>query len=722
MKKTSFTPKKQSFMIFLILFSSTLNFTFQDVYNKYCTRASIPAPLSQTLLISNRNAEIGLSAKISDITNIVNDGNTAPLFKGAGAYVIVLIIMAIFVLFSFLFFLCFCCCCDRVKNPNDGTSKICITLASFLLLVVVALYITNLVFIGKLQSNLESAVCSIARVPVDLLQGVNYNPNTFIGLNSLLTVMKTFSNDLPSMGSISSNLMNIFNRNLPSYTSPAIQSLASFASTYANTTTSNGNGIQAVPISVSSLTPFTNQAIQDEFNAYDTLANQLHNACLAGWNLALTSPGGIDTSAYRTALSIFGGQIENMINTITNSLGPATVVFNFGVMYTPIGYWIMFGLLLLAGLFTIAMIILISCMAENKNDNCRCGTKCCLLLITLITFILALAAILLLLCTIVVATGCQNIPTILNSKSSTIVSTVNNWGINLDSSSAILLSTCLASDSTGNITNLFPSASNTIINTPLTFLDGIVAFNSIKSSLSSSNFISPTITTLVNLWSNYQTSIISDQPNAVSALASLNQAVTCGGVSYQLNSLNCSTTTNCFGIYNSQSPTVPSCAPPTTTQIYINLQQFTLDEFNLLSGMIINLNSTNSNSPNSLQMQYKMQFVQVIPDYNTIINAIGKFLQFMPSTTGGLFNSTNCTVVQNELLNIENAVCFQFNNSLYYFTVLLIFSVFFFFFISWCLCCSLLFVGERVETIGVIYANVKNEAIPYDEIDQNPIY
>ena len=182
------------------------------------------------------------------------------------------------------------------------------------------------------------------------------------------------------------------------------------------------------------------------------------------------------------------------------------------------------------------------------------------------------------------------------------------------------------------------------------------------------------------------------------ALQELNKGVECAGISFALNSLNC--TGECLGVY--QTPLLssfPLCSSRFVSSLYAGLRQFVIEEDSLLQRMINALNSTRSDTPQSKLVNVKRLFVGMSQDFAAVTKNIGGFLQLLPPIQGGLSENANCTLLRKELLNLEASGCFQFNNHLNHFACVLAFLVISILLFCWTIYFVLIFMSIRVETL-----------------------
>ena len=662
--------------------------TFTSIYQNYCSSSQVlSSNVNSYQLVTNRNNEVGFNFQITNLVSALNGEGASGIVSDVGGYIIVMAILTFFMILTFIIFLGFCCCCDRPDKTNENCSKFCIFTSIIFLVGFIGLFVAMIVYLGIMNSYLNSAVCAFGRIPYDLLSGASAPAVNFIGFYNMTYIVGNFSAQIGNMNTVNANLLNIYNKQSPIATSAAMSSLSNFYAIYSNSTTSDGSGSRSQPIVIQALTPSINTIISNEFNTYNYTAYQLQAAAQTGLQISVTSS---QTSNYQLSLAKINVQLNSIISVLNGNIASITTGIATAVIYLPIGYWITLGFGILVSIFCIILLIWVCMSYRNKKDTCRYCSKLCLVINSLLIIILGLITIALLIVSTVITSTCKEVPIIMSKNGVELISLFTSWGISVDTTTRNILKNCLASDASGSVIAVINS-NDPNVTSGVNFLDAIVSFNSIKPNLTFQGTFSTAINATVVYWNNIATGIIADQTVAITNLNQLNGLVSCGSVSYQLNSANCTNRNTCYAIYQSTNSNIPGCASSTTAlTIYNNLKQYTIDEFTLLSNMIASLSSTNgTQTPNSAQIAYRQNMISIIPDYNAVVSAVGGFLTSIPVTSGGLLSNLNCTILQNEILNVEAAVCFNFNNPLYYFTALLAFIVFFFFFFSWCICCAL---------------------------------
>ena len=719
-----------SFTIFLagvLLVSPSLQNTYADAYNSFCPKDSPFVKINTQTVIDSRDKLKGMAIPIADVGDLVNNYNINKLLQSQpGVYLILMIVITVIIFISiWVIWSCFCCC-ERYEKPRDGWARGCNILGGVALFITLAFLITCIVFIDILNKNFSAAACAIGRIPFDLIDGVMFNEQNFIGLDKISSFVSGMVKFLPQLTQLTANFDNIMNKNIATQSQEALLSLKSFSTEFIGITSADGNGGEAVSAVIQGLTPEINDAILKEFNRFDKTAIAFNKSAQSGKLLGRATFNQGTTSIFQSLATDLTTQVNILQNTLKNSVGPIISFVAYSIGYTPISYWIVLFVLLVVIGMSIAVGSILYLMYQNKNDNCRCGAKSFVIVVLVLTFFLSVASLVLMGASVFSATVCQVIPQILTSTNTSIVPLIEGWGFTIKSDLKPFLSTCAAQNSDGDFSSLFSTAGS-ITGTPIMdFADGMVAFRSFQVNLTDPNLKSPAIESTLVDWEKYRISTKSNSSTVDNALQTLNGLTNCGNIKFELNTLNCQGV--CEGIYQASIPRIPSCSGSEALSIWTNLKSYTTGQDKLLTRMIQRMNTTSTSTPNTSQKRLKTGMLSTVPDFNRILDVIGTMFNPLPtSLVGGFFENANCTIIRSELLNIEEHLCFEFNNSLYLFAVLLIFSVLIVYMASLFYFCGLKCVGERVETmVGTMPGNVpglnKLDEVKGLVLEENPIY
>jgi hypothetical protein len=695
-----------------IVFSK--NLTSQFI--KFCNNKTVSIITDPGQLKFERSKLKGIQVSSSDFAGIISEGDIKPLFKSKfGVFLILMIILCCLLLISLAWFLGFCCCLDRTSNQSDKCSLGLNVMAMIVTVLMSALLITACVFVGLMNKNHSSAVCSIYRVPSDFLNGVKLDSNRdFMGLKNFSNVLGRFGSTLSRVPALAGSFSTIASKPFTQTTSSALQSLRFFGQTFKPLTTWDGRSKDLSPNSILNLKPHVSDEILEEFNMFDSAISSMMRGAQAG--LTLTQSNSFTST---------GGSVSKDIQDIKSQIDSSKKYFeeNISKFFELTGHIsatssIIYIIAVIAVFLVICAVCFISfsLMQSNtdKQDKRRGVSKCLLIGVTFLGFLIGLAGIFSLVLSTTLFTICKDVPNVLYSDSSSVSNKFAKWGFKVDSNMNTILNNCFGFNSQGSVIDYTLINQSEFGNATLHLIDGITSFKSARNYIDRANLNSVPIDNLARVYENYRTSYWSDQPNALLSLKELNDKAKCGGINFALNSKNC--TQKCIGIFNSVTvPAMPPCSAEETTRIFKSLFEFVTQEKDLMNRMLSVLNSNDINSLKSQNTQIRLLFKSFDSDYAPIIEQIGGYLTIIPNITGGIFDATNCTLLRTELMNFESQTCFKFNNYLYIFSSLLCPIVFLIFLIVWALYFSLLCIGEKIETIAI---SSKSKLQDKDEVAQ----
>lgn len=689
-------------IIFALLFLTTATAArdYISVYNDYCDDSAIISPNTDpAYLKSSRDAIVGLTATTQHIADAINGNGVGGIVSDIGGPIIVMAVLAVLLIITFLVFLCFCCCCDRAGSREGGPVKVLTVLASVFFVGFVGLFVAMIVFIGMMNVRNKASACAVGRLPFDFINGAQAPGVNFIGLQNTTNIVKQASGQLQYAALATPSFTSILLRNLPAQTKAAYQAAGNFYTKYANSTTADGAGSSSRPWSVQSLNPGVNSLIDREFSVYNTTAAQMQTAAIVGIALGSSSAA---APLYQSAMADVTASLDSIIASLKGTFADVTTGTATGIVLSPIGYWIALGFGILVIVFMILILWFVCHMYQGNTDNCRYCGKFLLTLTTFMIAVLALICVALFIASAVVTSACKTVPTVLNSNGVQLVAQLKTWGFNATGDTEKVAKVCVSSDGNGDVGLLVTTSNFTIVRGALDYLDGVLGFkNLVYNNVTREGTASPAINATVYNWTQLSTATFLDQPNAALSLAQLNSQVSCSSTSYALNAVNCSGSGNCVGIFNQNVTSVPSCAPASAQNLLNNLKLYTNSEFALLSQMIADLKS--NSGPDTFQQAYRASMANSKTDLGVIVSTVGNWTNSVSSTVGGFYYNANCTIIRQEVFNLEANICFTYANPLYYFTCLLAFVTFFFFLFAWFMCCALRYMPVREETGGATF-------------------
>ena len=714
--RTQSTPTATLLAVILALAAANSSQSVTAEFVRYCDNQTISVVTDPNELEFQRSKLTGIPVTPSDFAGVVASGNTSALAASKlGVYLILMIVVTVALLGSTLWFLGFCCCLDKSKTPRESCTLTLVLGAVVLTLALLLLLFALCVFAGLLNRDHASAVCSIYRVPHDFMNGVKLGENKdFIGLVKFGQVLGNFTTALPNLPSLSGAFSAIASKPFSGSTSSALQSLRLFRESFGSATTWDGRSADLSPLSVRGLTEGVSREILDEFELFDRAANAMIAGANVGFSLTQASSLSATGSSVQANSLSFKSQVDRAQQYFADNLSlffkyTGNVSSASKAVYVTVV--VVFFLVVLA-MGAVAFFVLRSTV--DKQDRCRGLSKSLLAGSAFVGFLLGLAAIFSLTMSTAIFTICKDVPVLLGSESWQVAKSLSRWGFNVDADMSGWLNNCIGRNSAGSLFDFATTNRLEFGNATLQLLDGITSFRSVRNYIDRTGLASAPIDRLARVFENYRTSFWSDQPNALLTLSDLNTQARCGGVTFALNSQNC-TGIRCTGVFQTTSvPALPACSAETTTPLYKSLVEFISQENALLGRMLLSLESDNPSSLNAQQAQLRLTFRSFDSDYSPVLAQLGGYLSIIPNVTGGIFDLTNCTVLRAELMNFEASTCFKFNNSIFYFSSILCSMVFVLLAIAWLLYFSMFCMGVRVETMVAS----KPKALEQEEVVQ----
>jgi len=692
-----------------------------DLYTQVCTNSTLSGfniTAVQRTDFRTKGQQFGLDLGVI-LALAGSNGSYGPILKGGGIIIVSIILLFVCIV-TLIVTLSFCCCCDHVDGASERTAKVCMGITLLFLIVTVVFFILTMVYLGKFKSSLDSAICFVGKIPYNAVHGYSTVDMTFIGLTPLRTIFNSMSTEITSIQSMGSNFDQIVALNLPASTAKAYSDLETFYNKYSGSTTSDGQGVQSKPGSITTLTKEVNQAVGIELAIFKVAGETLDGAAKAGKGFT----SGNSTAEIQSALAQAATMIQNFTTIFVNFSTDAAPAINSTSKYIPVGLYVSvaFGCVLMVLCILAGLVVSLS-LFQHKNVV-RCGVKLCLFLVSLMVLILSIVAVVMYVASFVLGTTCSAIPTIVSQTNlTTWLASYNISGLDITGQTGDLLNTCMAQGGSGDMASLFLGNATNYLSAQ-NFLVNITQYQQLKSNMSASGPNSLTIVQTSAIWALLRDCLMFDQQNAATSLIGLNNAVLCGNQQMVFDSVNCTSggPSTCVPIKTTASWTPPACTtnPVSAQTSFTNLKAYCNDENTLLSNMIKDLNDTAvSTTPGAQVTKYKADFTSAFPLFDQVVQALTNTLTKVQSVTTNFGKSLNCTVVRQELLDLEAVMCFSTSPNLANFSNWLALFVLFTILTIYGLCCTLrcTFVPDNDIAYEVVDAQPPDNAM-YSGKDQ----
>ncbi len=685
-------------VLFLVLPGATSSSVVRDMYTKHCP------PTNQTSVVSANTPPLysqpdGLGFDLASLMEIVNKGNLSPIIKQVGAPIIICGILAVVSLITVLASFIFCCACDRAANVHAPTSKALSVVGVFLAVLLVGLAGALTYFSLEMNGRTSPVVCSLLRISMDFTYGANYGSGGFIGFLNMRYVLGNVSLSLPNVAAAKANFNNINNMNLQRSTDAAMTSLSNFYTRFANAPAADGAGGTESPKTIADLTSVINSWIGTEFGTYAAAAAQGTRACQIGLALAADTS---DTLTMQSTVASVGTTLAKYASIMTDTIANAITVISTVLANSPYVFWFITASSGICAVIFVAVNVKIIKNLSAGEEGGRRFLKFFLALGAILCLIMAIMLLLLWIASIAMTGVCQALPNLLSLTSGNATSSLAAVGLNTTTDLGRIVATCLPSGTQGSILNLLSgSSSSPAVGQLLTYINGLSLLGSVLKNITNEQMESSALNLTASRWEQIRTSTLPDSSTAVTALNSLNTKVSCGNLQFRFNSNSC-TTSGCKGVYQSTDPTIPSCAGSSASTGFTNLKAYTTTMDTLMTSMIDSLNSPNSNTPNTLQQNYRRAFSMARSDYDSIAAQAGTFIPAATVYTGGFAYNTNCSILRTELISFQTATCTGYSSSLFSLSIISLVVVIMLLISFWLSCCALRYFGPSIERVKPI--------------------
>lgn len=681
--------------------------TYSEMYNTYCTEDILKTfNITDEERATLRSSSVYLAVDADAVSEVIKVGTPTMSLKQVGAITILSGLLILASIISFIVFLCFCCCCDRVGSPSSKKVKVCSIISAVFIVGYVGVVVAAGIFMGKVNSDNKKLFCFTARMAKHVLDGLTDQDFKFIGFSGLKNVLLSFVGEFDKVSTLSADFDAISNKKLPEKSQKALASLPVFYNKYKDSTTSDGQGNKSKPLTIQNLTSKINDAINQEFLLYDTIAQQITQAAAVGKSYASNSLVSNVTQSLNDVVT----QVDSLTVDIESGFTTAsTIIDSYKTVFTSVFISVLaLGAILFV--FSVLTTLAIVINIKKSQDRCRCCSKVILGFMSFIVILMSLLASSTISATITMGSVCSVIGGFLDvSNASDYLSKFN---ISVNGTTGALFDQCLPAGATGDITKLFINGTD-VLNQTKTFLNGLSTYDQIKNNITQAPNTSVSISYTVNIWKQFMVSVFPDQQKAVEALVGFNSLVNCdNSLIYQLNAKNCTAQSNCKGIYDSSSFTPPSCSssPSQATSLYTSLKAFTVDEEKLLGAMITDLSGTAETTPLSLNNAVRTDLLSIVSSLDNIKSKLTQTMVQASTFTDGFAKSVNCTIIRREINDFEVALCFNMNKDFYFFSAFLSIAVFIILLYSWMFCCMLRYSPKF--SLDSVYANELQDNAP----------
>ncbi len=387
-----------------------------------------------------------MSIDFEVIKKAADEGDYNSLLSDAIITIVVIFLMVIAAFLSIPFFILTCCC---IKNKGKSGKTKCYFFITFGLLVCfIAIFAALIVFIAKLDQSYNEVNCVIAKLPNDLLNGVQ-GEIQFIGLFGLQNMIKNLQGEINNLSSLSSSFDNIISSNLNESANSAIQSIDSFYSSFKNSETIDAEGVDDIPIPVEELTEKVNDGVKLEFESYGQVASSLSTAAVEGKKYSDPSKVTSTTSTLDSVVV----SLDELIAPLDDSLGIMNENMESISGFLPMAYWFVLGVGIFFSLSYFFMVtVLYKQACSGSCYKMSMLIRIFLIALSFLTFILAMISLLLMISSTFISSFCDFSQKILDQTD--FGDFLAKFSIEISGKELAFFNECLPAEASGDLMNI----------------------------------------------------------------------------------------------------------------------------------------------------------------------------------------------------------------------------------------------------------------------------
>jgi len=674
--------------------ATSLNATLQTQVEDYCKNSNLTEYMqtNETLRQQQRaDARTAASISVTEIFTAVNNQQFGSVVSSVIAPFVLLILFIIVALCAVVFSALFICCCDRASGASQARAKCNSYVALASAVAMAAMIIVTFVFLGRTTAAVTEVNCASSAIHRDLINGVSANGMQFVGLDTLTSIFVGFKNDVGNLNAVNGDFDAIIAKKLPDLGNEAYNTLEPFYTQFKDSTTNDGSGAKSAPKTVTTLTTRINDGVDTNFKYLQQVTAALDQGARQG--KAYIDP--LVVQSISNTLQTVIDSLAEIASSLNNYFDQLTSILQTSGSGAKASSIIIIIVLIALIVFTLGVCMVLCLMINGKLTGLRCPVKLGILLMSIISFVMALVSLVMYLLAVASATGCDALSTTLATNN--FAPLLAQWNVTNENMTKIL-DTCVASNGTGDLSQILgtPDVSKSFGDVNK-FLDGFTQIKQVRANLTADNADSIAVNMTLDVWNKFKTGLYPDHQKAMEQLIQLNQLLKCDSKSFQFNKLNC-TDAGCMSLFETATWSAPVCATPVASDIFSKLKDYQKDEEDLLNRMTTAAKGADS-TPNGKYRFAFLAIVDVAGSIDKIIAALTNTFNSIQDLSAGFATKTNCTVVRQELLIIESTLCFQFAKSSYFFFVFLIIMTLMIFIFSCAACCTLHCLPEEVKQI-----------------------
>lgn len=552
-----------------------------------------------------------------------------------------------------------------------------------MIVLFVALFIAELVFIGLSVSSEQKAICQLYNVPSSVVYGSPQasHGQEFIGYYPFAYFVSNYTANIPAGASLTGELKKIIDTNPPDSSQAAINALLEFYDKFKTNSTTNSTGESAIPNSILNLERTVNLDIESEFEKIDLLALKIRSAS--------TEARFLSDQNYVPFIRQGLNDIRNYLNRTVVEIESFFQKYLDNAMqndrYVIAGFWTFFALSIVLIITAGFLVYILAGLKKGRFKSWIDIIQIVLIVFGFFVLVYGVGVAILMAGTAAVSALCEYLSLVNRGGWSAI----NEFSNHLNSESAKLIQNCLSFNSTGNLMTLVGSTDyiQDSYNRLARLIDGPKQLTQWYSdNPSNGTFKSEAIPRQISNWDDILLGVREDHSGIKDALKQLNDLTSCDGVQFVFSSVQCPEAAKCFDISSKSEFSPASCVidPSLSKQIFTRLKNYIDSQRDLFTAMSNELKTTVQ------QRIEKAGFTlySISAEVQKFAKEFDSTLKVLKEYKNDIAGITKCTNLKVEMQIFEQHLCFEFGRRIYILLVLSCIATVVLFITMWCLCLS----------------------------------
>ena len=625
------------------------------------------------------------------LLDVYKNGDYMKILNPSLIVLIIIVVFTVLVILSMIIFLInICICCCNGKETGRGCCISCNLVFALLGLVGFgASCVAIAVFVTNVKTGMNEVNCTLHIISNDIING-NKSVKNFMGFFPLTEVLNQYVTDFDKLvNNHKSNLQDVKDLELNNASQSAVDSLATFCSDCSTKKTTDGEGNQSTPHSVSDVFDGLKTGADAEFNGLNDICKVVDEGAKSGVD-QVNNP---DIQSVLDSIKAVVDMVTGIISTFDSSFG------SIGSTYSVIDNsydtaqiaFIVFCFLSL--LIAVLIFVGLCCAYNNKGCDKFCCCRIIIAVLAIFCFIFMLFSFVIGVVTFATSTSCGMVQQF--SSDAGINKFIDLFSF--DEQMTKIMKTCLLESGNGSITEIFmgdsASTSTDMFDQVQELLDMFTVYLDFYDQLPADK-MSIAFTEYKKAIEQFKEGTLPDHDNVVVSLGTLNNITDCDTASeYSLTATSCPSGKTCKDIKTTASYVAPSCQTDaaqntSATKLFDDLKKYITETETLVDELLEKTYSTTSSpsTPNKLYHDTILKFDTAVTKLNLIKTDLATTIDLIQSNN--LEEGTNCQILRAEFQTLEKSLCFKFVPNIYKFMLVSFVASIFFFSFLWHFCCG----------------------------------